>query len=181
MKIPTITLTRLRAIKIPTVKELRKKALHWLRSFFYHKEAIEELEAADRMRASTRKHNAVLHFVDKLAAQYPEFQPRVMLSTGRLSRSAVTITVHVEDFHMLTPLRRAIRQQGFDKPSFDDFPGSKNRMWTYRRKSDGCGIVIDGYLTSESANCRYVQVGVEERPIFELRCGDDLNGEQEEA
>lgn len=92
---------------------------------------------------------------------------RVSIGYQQGTLKGVLLFFDVDDFRALLPVRRWLRANiALPSPQVGDSPSLHRREWTYGN------LVLAGFLPwNEGSACSYVQVGVKEEPIYELRCG----------
>ena len=112
----------------------------------------------------------------------------ISLGYGIGSLQGVLLSTRALDFRELTEVRRWLRQRGFPVPKTSDYAELNRHSWTYDRK-DEPSLVFSAFAGSlsgkklEGQKCEYIQVGVKEEPVYELRCDgkkltEDNGGEE---
>lgn len=85
----------------------------------------------------------------------------------------------VKDVDHIKPLFVELGKRGFIlNGTPEDYLEAKRRTWKFKRRDDGTTkkdeIKLLAFFHDENAKCRYVQVGVEEKPIYKLMCDGDV-------
>lgn len=98
------------------------------------------------------------------------------------SFSLVGLLIKLEDLETVSdvaPILRELAAIGFrQKGEPDDYPELRRRTWNLKREDDPTPVKVMVFFRDTSADdadgptCRYVQVGIKEEPIMELRCYD---------
>ena len=100
--------------------------------------------------------------------------------------NGVLVHVDVSDMEALTTVRRWLRKHGLNSPKVDDYAELGRRSWKYK-DDEGRYFILSGffpvpYQENNSARCQFVQVGVEEKAVYELQCnGAAMTKEKKDA
>ena len=81
------------------------------------------------------------------------------------------LSCNVDDFKEVVPVLRNLRSRGYRCRNIQDNPASKSREWHLSLHKEGVTAVSVEAVLKTGATCNFVQVGVKEEPVFELRCG----------
>jgi hypothetical protein len=89
------------------------------------------------------------------------------------------IFVDVVDIRAVLPVLRELRRRGYKVKDHDDYAEIGRR--TYNLSGDGgeikLGVFVGASFSSDAkkgAVCKFVQVGIEEKPVFKLLCDDTV-------
>lgn len=97
-----------------------------------------------------------------------------------IDRFGAEITFVINDMRQMIPIRRWLREHGHPTPVVTDSPIGQRRLFTYY-----IGGHADLYLRAQlsygdGAICKYVEIGTERKPIYELQCeGKTLEDKEE--
>jgi len=88
----------------------------------------------------------------------------------------VQLTIQVKNISEIAPILRELAKRGHHKPMLLNLESSQSLCYRYPGFDlDLCFYGDD----SDSSACRYVQTGVTEEPVYELRCGGSALGKEE--
>lgn len=107
----------------------------------------------------------IVMVAENLKVRFEDELPEITLSLSAYSwHKQVHVIVQTDNFRKLIPVRRWLRARGLPAPKITDEPSTRTRTWDYGTLS------LSGTLPMEGAACQYVQVGVEEKPLYKLVC-----------
>ena len=94
-------------------------------------------------------------------------ESKVLTSPGQINGAMCWVSCKRLDD--VLPVLREIRRRGYKLEGHDDYASARRRAYNF---SSGIKVVV--FLpepTKEGDSCQFVQVGVREEPIYEVRCG----------
>ena len=119
--------------------------------------------------------DATARWAEEMCAEQDEsLKARVNVGVQSGQLRGVIIHLDVRDMADAVPIRRAVRQLGYGKPTVSDYAEIQRRSWCYEKEEDAAApfIHVCAHLPwDEGAHCEYVKVGTKEQPVYELRCG----------
>lgn len=90
---------------------------------------------------------------------------------GTNTHNAIMITIwDPKSVRDLIPLLRDIREHGYKAQKIEDDTELHRRIWKYDRDLK-LQVFFTGY--AEGSTCKFVKVGEELKPVYELRCGEE--------
>lgn len=140
----------------------------------------EELGRIENTRKRILDMAPLVRFAEEAIAKFKDLpgtsEWRVSLGYGISSLQGVLLRADTLDLRELTVVRRWLRDKGLPAPSVEDYGAIGRRAWTYRQK-DKPNLVFMAFVRApyysdklEGQKCEFVQVGVTEEPVYELRC-----------
>ena len=84
----------------------------------------------------------------------------------------VTINLLADTLGEVTPVIAALRRLGYVRLYVTDCPETNARLYSYRLGE--LRVRVDVHFShTKGSTCRYVKVGVEEAPVYELQCAGE--------
>ena len=88
----------------------------------------------------------------------------------------VNIDFEADTLGEVTPVLAALRRCGYVRLYVTDCPETNARLYSYRLggSKGNLHVRVDVHFShAEGSACRYVKVGVEEAPVYELQCAGE--------
>jgi hypothetical protein len=124
--------------------------------------ALDEL---DRQAVDLTKHEAHCEVVDAICEKFHHLNIRGSITLNPLSvQGACILLDDLEDFRQAVPVCAEVIRAGYHPEGFEDYPELRRRAYNYG------GIKVLAFLKYEGSKCEFKQVGVEEKPVYELVC-----------
>jgi hypothetical protein len=155
-------------------------------------DAIDELEARIVI---AKKLTPYVKIAEACAEKFKDLETvtnwRISVNLDKHSMIGVLCFVDTTDMRDIKHIRRWLRiQGGMPAPKMKDYPEIKRRSWSYgdlrqdviREKEGFYSYSGQPYFTLgaflpfgdvKGQTCQYVKVGVEESPVYELRCDNE--------
>jgi len=135
---------------------------------FYKRALTEARNGVEKVKL-WRKHAEVARMA---AHMWPDLVTSVSISTSKWAVIGVLIHTNVKVWADVKPIHDWLIGQGYELTGkHDDYPAMGRRLWPY-----GDLKLMAFINTSENApadQCRCVQVGVKEEPVYEFVCPGD--------
>lgn len=149
---------------------------------------VDALSTLDRRRELILGWEATAAMAEEVAALHPSL-PEVRVNLGWEAGQMQGVLLHignaweadksVKDVRDVYPLLAELRQRGFKPAGHFDYAEVGRRTYTYRR-DDGATISVSVFTFRpgdddqvDGPSCRFVKVGVEERPVYKLMCDEE--------
>lgn len=130
-------------------------------------------ETRQRVLASNEDVCAIAAAIDGLTVG-PR-APEINVYFGVGTHNSIVLTCwDVDNLADLTPLFRRLRKAGWKASEPRDEPETRRRAYTLTLVGTDRTARLQVFTSwSDGAQCRWVQKGVKEEPVYELVCGED--------
>ena len=124
------------------------------------------LAQLDAYRASVEAMRPELELLESIR---DEIRPDAEVKLNKIGFDEANIELAVDDLREVIPVLRRIRAAGHVLLHHADCPETNTRLYIF--KTIRVDVVLRG------ASCRFEKIGVEERPVYSVICGDGVSAD----
>lgn len=107
--------------------------------------------------------------------------PGLIRCNLQVDRFGADITFTINDMREMVHVRRWLREHGHPAPTTTDYAVAQQRVFMYYPPGHAPLYLRAQLPFEEGAVCKYVAIGTEQKPIYELQCEGKVIEDKEEV